>query len=115
MRNRKPCDEYISITKVCLRMDINPMTIRRWYLWYENPKFEKPEELKLPKYYYKDRRGTKYFRVADIPILEEFRDLIRTKYKGAMKDFTWVYSGGKVGRQRLGDRYREIRRRLYNR
>lgn len=107
-------ENYLSISQVALRINVNVMSIKRWYLWYENNEFEKPADLKLPKYYHKDRRKTKYFKESDIPQLEKFRDLIKTTHRGAMRDFNAVYCWGNHGKKVLGDNYRDVRRKVRN-
>ena len=104
--------EYVSIGKVALLLDISPHTIKRWYLWWDNVNFEKPEGLYLPHYYFMDRRKTKYFKQDDIKYLRQFQEDINGKYKGAMSDFNAVYSWGKPGKKILGDRYKKIQRQV---
>ena len=105
-------EDYISINKVALYLDISVATIRRWYLWWDNPEFDKPEDLFLPHYYFMDRRKTKYFKKSDLKYLEKFREDINGKYKGVMSDFNAVYSWGKPGRKKLGENYKSIRRKI---
>lgn len=103
---------YLSVGKVCLLLDVSPMTVKRWYIWWENKEFEKPKGLYLPKYYHRDRRKTKFFKEEDIPLLEKFRDDLRGKYKGAMSEFNAVYSWGQVGKDKLKENYKITKRKL---
>lgn len=103
---------YVSLNKVCLQLDISPITVKRWYIWWENDKFEKPDGLKLPKYYYRDRRRTKFFKETDIPLLEKFRDDLHGEYNGAMSEFNAVYSWGEFGRTKLKENYKTVKRKL---
>lgn len=104
--------EYLSINKVALLLDISTATIKRWYLWWDNTEFEKPDGLYLPHYYFMDRRKTKFFKESDIPHLKKFHEDINGKYKGAMSEFNAVYSWGKPGKKILGDRYKKIQKKV---
>lgn len=103
---------YLSISKVALLLDVSVITIRRWYIWWENDEFEKPKELYLPRYYYMDRRKTKYFKEQDIPHIKKFQEDINGKYKGVMGEFNAVYSWGKPGRKILGDRFNTVQKKV---
>lgn len=94
-------EKYVSIKKASLMLDISDTTIKRWYKWWESPEFEKPEGLELPKYYYKDRRMTKYFKVEDIEKLAEFSRKIGSTHVGTMAKFNAVYQWGKRGEKIL--------------
>ena len=93
--------DYLSINRVGMSLDISDHTIRRWYKWWENDEFEKPDGLYLPPYYHLDRRGTKYFKKEDIPHLKEFRNKIQSTHKGAMAEFNAAYQWGKRGEKAL--------------
>lgn len=88
---------YISIGRVALMIDVSHSTIIRWYKWYEDDSYPKPEELVLPEYIYVDRKMTKFFNKDDIPKLEEFKNLIRNKYSGAMAEFNAKTAWGNRG------------------
>lgn len=103
---------YLSINKIALILDVSIITIKRWYLWWENPEFEKPDELFLPKYYHMDRRKTKFFREQDIPHLKKFQQDINGKYRGVMSEFNAVYSWGKSGRKILGSNFNKAQRKV---
>lgn len=88
---------YISARRAGMQIDISDVTIYRWYKWWENDNFQKPEGLYLPPYYFKDRRKTKFFKVEDIPHLIKFAEDIRGPYKGCMADFNAALQWGKRG------------------
>ena len=93
--------DYLSINRVAMMLDISDHTIRRWYKWYENDQFAKAAGLYLPPYYHMDRRGTKFFKVEDVPHLKEFRNKIQSTHKGAMSEFNAAYQWGKRGEKAL--------------
>lgn len=90
-------DEYLSINRVALVLDISVQTIKRWYKWWESPEFKKPEDLTLPPYYHMDRRKTKFFKSSDIPYLKEFRNKLQTVHRGVMSEFNAAYQWGDRG------------------
>ena len=75
-------ENYVSAGKVCLEVDITLDTLYRWYRWWENDNFPKPEGLYLPPYYHKDRRKTKFFKKEE-PVLEGAADEVETLEEGA--------------------------------
>lgn len=108
-------NEYLSIRKVAAILDISDHTITRWYKWFECDEFEKPKDLVLPPYYYKDRRKTKFFKKSDIPKLREFAKKLQTTHRGCMSEFNAVYQWGKRGKRALtnkGELYSEVRKKV---
>ena len=93
-------DGRLSISKVALILDVSTTTIKRWYAWYENENYDKPEDLKLPSYV-KDGRGTRYFLPEDVEVLETFKNRLQTDYRGAMAEFNAYYQWGRYGTARL--------------
>lgn len=93
-------NELFSIARVAQILDVSTATIKRWYKWYENPDYEKPLELKLPEYT-TDNRKTKFFRMADIAKLEQFKNDLQGKYRGIMAEFNAYYQWGQYGTERL--------------
>ena len=107
--------DYVSIRRVAYMIDVSDYTIKRWYKWWENDEFKKPEDLYLPPYVYKDKRKTKYFKKTDIPAIEEFAARIRTTHLGCMAEFNAAYQWGKRGKRALNNKskdYSEVRSRL---
>lgn len=94
-------DGYLSPGAVALHLEVTVDTLYRWYKWWENDNFEKPEGLYLPPYYIKDRKMSKWFKKEDLPHLKKFRDDIRGPYKGAMAEFNAVLLWGKRGERAL--------------
>ena len=88
---------YVSIRKAGDLIDVSSTTIARWYRWWENDNFPKPECLYLPPYYYKDNRRTKFFKVEDIPLLKKFSKDIRGPFNGVMAEFNAALQWGKRG------------------
>lgn len=108
-------EDYLSIRKVSSILDISDHTIARWYKWFESGEFEKPDDLTLPPYYFKDRRKTKHFKKSDIPKLKEFAEKLNTTHRGCMAEFNAVYQWGKRGKRALtnkGENYLEVRNRM---
>lgn len=108
-------DDYVSAGRACLLVDITIDTLYRWYKWWENDNFPKPEGLTLPTYYHKDRKGTKFFKKEDIPKLQKFARDIRGPYKGCMAEFNATLMWGKRGTKILenkGISKKEIRDKL---
>lgn len=96
--------DYISIGKASVMVDVSVTTITRWYKWWESTEIEKPADLILPPYYYKDRRKTKFFKRSDIVHLEDFRDKVQTVHRGVMANFNASYQWGKRGEKILKNR-----------
>ena len=88
----------ISISKMAQVIGVSTLTIKRWYKWYENDDYEKPEGLVLPSYII-DNRGTKFFNVGDVVAFEQFvEDMKRgNKYHGCMADYNAGYQWGQRG------------------
>lgn len=100
-------EDYVSIRKAALMLDLSDHTINRWYKWWENDEFKKPEDLYLPPYVHKDRRRTKFFKKEDIQKLEEFHRKITTTHCGCMSEFNAVYQWGKRGKKVLSNKSQE--------
>ena len=108
-------ENYVSAGKACLMVDITIDTLYRWYRWWENENFPKPEGLYLPPYYHKDRRKTKFFKTEDIPALMKFAEDVRGPYKGCMAEFNAALMWGKRGSKILenkGTSKKEVRTKL---
>ena len=97
-------EDYVSIGKAALILDLSSHTITRWYKWWESDEFEKPADLYLPPYVFKDRRKTKFFKKEDIQKLEEFHTKITTTHLGCMAEFNAVYQWGKRGKRALSNK-----------
>lgn len=96
-------DGYIGPSKVAQYLDISTDTLYRWYNWWQS-NLDKPEGLYLPPYYNTNRRGTKFFKVEDLPHLVKFRDDIRGPYKGAMSEYNAARLWGKRGVRALANK-----------
>lgn len=95
-----------SIARVAQILDVSTVTIKRWYRWYENPDFVKPKELALPTYT-TDNRGTRFFTMEDVAVLEQFKKDLQGKYRGCMAEFNAYYQWGNRGTQILENRKRK--------
>ena len=96
--------DYISIGKASQMLEMSTNTIKRWYKWWESEEFEKPSDLILPPYYYKDKRMTKFFKMSDLPVLDDFRNKLQSTHRGAMSDFNAADQWGKRGDKILQNR-----------
>lgn len=92
--------ERFSTARTAQILDTSTSTLNRWYKWYENDDFVKPAELILPKYT-TDNRGTKFFTMDDIAVLEQFKNDLQGKYRGIMAEFNAYWQWGQYGTQRL--------------
>lgn len=107
--------DYLSIGKVAQILELSTYTIARWYKWWESELFKKPDDLFLPKYYYADRRKTKFFKVSDITQLEIFKKKIKSSHRGAMSEFNAAYQWGKRGLRALDNKgmtLKEVQRKI---
>lgn len=91
---------YISISTIAQMLDVSTTTVKRWYKWYENDAFKKPESLTLPNYVYVDNRKTKFFHKDSVEQLMDFKNKLQTEYRGVMAEFNAEYQWGKAGKDR---------------
>lgn len=107
--------EHIRIGMASKMIGTTCRTIRRWYKWYENNEFSKPDGLVLPEYEFKDKTPALYFRKEDIKVLAEFKRRVNTVDKGCMAEFNAVRQWGKYGKKNILDKgldYKEVRGKL---
>lgn len=97
-------EDYVSIRKAALILDLSDHTIARWYKWWESDEFEKPADLYLPPYVHKDRRRTKFFKKSDVEKLREFHEKLTTTHIGCMSEFNAAYQWGKRGKRALSNK-----------
>lgn len=89
---------YLTIGEVAREIGRIPQTLKNWITWYE----DQPEDIKL-KFPLPapvtdlDTKGTRFFKVEDLPVFQNFKDLI--KY-GTMAEFS-VTRWGKKGQDIL--------------
>lgn len=103
-------ENYISLSRAALLLDISAMTLKRWYIWYESPRYEVPDGLELPAYVYRDKRGTKFFKMSDVPKLRQFQELVHGPYHGCMAQFNADVAWGKRGQRFERSKLRETRK-----
>lgn len=89
-------NEIFSIARAAQIIDISTQTLKRWYKWYEDDDYEKPDGLKLPPYT-TDTRGTKLFTMSAVQQLIKIKELMSTEFRGCMADFNATYQWGKRG------------------
>lgn len=96
---------YISITELAKRVGTTAITIKRWYVWYEDDTYEKPDGFTLPEYVYLDNMNTKYFHIKDVDRFKEIcKGLCKSdKYRGIMSDYTKNIKRGKDNEQKNRD------------
>ena len=90
-------NNLISITQASGYIGISPVTIKRWYKWWDGLKeCDKPLSLNLPQVHFKDKRGTWYFRFEDLSVLRQFKQNLP---RGVMADFNAKVSWGRYGKE----------------
>lgn len=95
---------YISAPEVCKILGIHRHTLRRWYVWWENPYFEKPDDLYLPPYRLEGQDTThrhRMFAPEDIEHLKKFHKQMCTTHKGEMSRFNAAKVWNKRGDEPL--------------
>jgi len=102
-------EKRFSTSRTAQILDVSTNTLKRWYMWYENDSYEKPADLKLPQYT-TDKRRTKFFTMADIQVLEQFKVDLKGKYRGIMSDFNADYQWGQYGTVRTERKKRKKER-----
>ena len=96
---------YYSIGTTAQMLDVSTDTIFRWYAWYEDDSYTKPEGLTLPEYVYLDKRRTKFFHKDDVDKLKQFAIDVKTKYRGCMASYNSQLWGNRV--KNVGKQYKE--------
>ena len=102
-------NSMFSTSRTAQILDVSDRTLTRWYVWYENDGFKKPDGLKLPEYV-RDSRGTRFFTMEAIQELLQFKEDLQGKYRGCMADFNAHWQWGKRGKEilkRKEERYNE--------
>ena len=89
-------EEMFSIARTAQIIDVSTQTLKRWYKWYEDDSYEKPDGFKLPTYT-TDNRGTRFFTMSAVQELVKIKNLMSTEYRGCMADFNAAYQWGKRG------------------
>lgn len=89
-------ETLFSMNKAAQIIDVSTNTLKRWYKWYENEDFKKPDDLILPEYRIGDR-GQKFFTMEDIPVLQQFKEDLQGKYRGCMAEFNAYWQWGQRG------------------
>lgn len=88
--------ERFSTARTAQIIDISTQTLRRWYKWYNDPNYKKPQGLKLPKPV-TDHQQIMYFTMKQVQELAQFKEDLQGKYRGCMSEFNAVYQWGKRG------------------
>lgn len=79
-------NDMLSITRTALMLNCSPATIKRWYKWADKSG-KAICEVGLPAYI-KDSKGTWYFKLEQIPELQNFRKNLKW---GQMSEFNSKY------------------------
>lgn len=98
---------YYSIGQVAQMIGVVNDTITRWYSWYEDDSYTKPQGLVLPKYVYLDKRKVKYFHKDDIELLKQFASDLKTKYRGCMAEYNQKHFWGNREIKIVGKQFKE--------
>lgn len=99
-------DNKFSIARTAQIADVSTNTIKRWYKWYENDDYIKPDGLKLPEYTV-DNRGTKFFTMEAVQELIQFKEDLQGKYRGCMAEFNAYWQWGQRGTTYLEKKRKE--------
>ena len=105
--------ERFTTARAAQILDISTQTLKRWYKWYHDDTYKKPEGLKLPDPFINEF-GTMLFTMEQLQELHKFQEDLRTKYRGCMAEFNAVYQWGKRGSKILdpGKQYTKRRNKL---
>lgn len=98
--------DRFSIARAAQISDVSTNTIKRWYKWYENDDYIKPEGLKLPSYTV-DGRGTRFFTMEAVQELIQFKNDLQGKYRGCMAEFNAYWQWGQRGTNILEKKKKE--------
>mgnify|MGYP001785672151 CR=1 FL=1 len=99
MGGDKLSDKF-STARTAQILDISTNTLKRWYKWYENESYVKPDGLKLPEPT-RDGRGTRFFTMEQVQELRNFQQNLKTIYRGCMSEFNATYQWGNRGTEIL--------------
>ena len=100
--------ERFTTARAAQILDVSPQTLKRWYKWYHDDTYKKPEGLKLPSPVINEF-GTMLFTMEQLQELHKFQEDLRTKYRGCMAEFNAVYQWGRRGSKILepGKQYKK--------
>lgn len=100
--------ERFTIARVAQIIDVSTQTIKRWYKWYEDDDYAKPEGFKLPAYT-TDSKRTKLFTMSAVQELKDIKDKMSKEYRGCMAEFNATYQWGQRGTKILsvGKQYKK--------
>lgn len=89
-------NKLFSTSRTAQILEVSDNTLKRWYKWYENEDYVKPEGLRLPEYTV-DSRGTKFFTMQAVQELIQFKNDLQGKYRGCMAEFNAYWQWGQRG------------------
>nr|DAT78182.1 MAG TPA: MerR HTH family regulatory protein [Caudoviricetes sp.] len=95
-----------STSRTAQILDISTQTLKRWYKWYNSDEYEKPPELKFPDPTF-DSKGTMFFTIKQVQVLEQFKLDLQDKYRGCMADFNSRYCWQKGTVKDIGKQFRK--------
>ena len=89
-------EQKLTAPKVSQHLGVNPITLSHWYKWYRDDNYEKPADMPpLPDYEQNGKTGTRYWRVADLEMIEAFKAWIPQGRLGIMGDFNAQFWGAR--------------------
>lgn len=94
-------DGVLTTKQVCDILGIHRQTLARWYNWWENKYFEKPDDLYLPGYFFVNGVKQKHFYPKDIPALKKFQEQVNTTHRGCMSRYNAAKVWGPRGDSKL--------------
>ena len=88
-----------------MQLDITVATLNRWYGWYNDDRFEKPEDMPpLPPYVQKGVGGKRYWKEEDMKMLHAFKDWMPKGRAGVMGDYNnqfWGKRGKEIAERKI--------------
>ena len=108
MKGGDKLKERFTTARAAQILDVSTQTLKRWYKWYHDDTYKKPEELKLPNPFINEF-GTMLFTMEQIQELHQFQIDLNSKYRGIMAEFNATYQWGQRGTKILnvGKQYKK--------
>ena len=108
MKGGDKLKERFTTARAAQILDISTQTLKRWYKWYHDDTYKKPEGLKLPNPVINEF-GTMLFTMEQVQELHQFQIDLRSKYRGCMAEFNATYQWGQRGTKILnvGKQYKK--------
>lgn len=95
--------DKLTATKVSQYLDVSVVTLTNWYKWYNDPQYEKPEDVPpLPPYQQLKKGAVRYWDKSDLAQLKTFQNWIprgRGGVMGALNAQYWGERGKKEAKE----------------